>query len=87
MLKKIFICFFVFIVLFSGIAIAEGMVNINRASVKELCSLKGIGKNYAERIVKYRKKNGRFKKVEDLMKVKGIGIKIIEKNKGKITLK
>ena len=43
--------------------------------------LSGIGKKYAERIVKYREKHGPFKNVEDIMKVKGIGKKTLEMNK------
>lgn len=60
-------------------------VNINSASEKELMlSLKGIGKKKAKAIIDYRKKHGQFKAVEDLIKVKGIGEKLIEKNKQRI---
>ena len=62
-------------------------VNINSASEKELMlSLKGIGKKKAKAIIDYRKKHGQFKAVEDLTKVKGIGEKLIEKNKQRIRL-
>ena len=43
-------------------------VNINKADVKALTSLEGIGKDRAQKIVEYREKNGPFQKVEDLMK-------------------
>ena len=56
-------------------------ININQADVKALTTLKGIGKDRAVRIIEYREKNGPFKKIEDIMKVKGIGKKIYEKNK------
>jgi competence protein ComEA len=56
-------------------------ININQADAKALTGLKGIGKDRAVKIVDYREKNGPFKKIEDLMKVKGIGKKIFEKNK------
>ena len=56
-------------------------ININQADAKTLTSLKGIGKDRAVMIVEYREKNGPFNKIEDLMKVKGIGKKIFEKNK------
>jgi competence protein ComEA len=56
-------------------------ININQADAKALTTLKGIGKDRAVKIVEYREKNGLFKKIEDLMKVKGIGKKIFEKNK------
>ncbi len=60
-------------------------VNINSANEKELMlSLKGIGKKKAKAIIDYRKKHGQFKTVEDLAKVKGIGKKLIEKNKQRI---
>ena len=50
-------------------------VNLNSASVSQLESLPGIGKATAERIVEYRQKNGGFKKIEELMNVRGIGEK------------
>ena len=56
-------------------------VNINKADVKTLATLKGIGKDRAQKIVEYREKNGPFQKPEDLMKVKGIGKKIFDQNK------
>jgi len=48
--------------------------NINTASVEELSELKGIGTSTATKIVEYRKEH-KFNKTEDLMKVKGIGQK------------
>ena len=62
-------------------------VNINEASAQELVKLKGIGKKYAERIVEYRKANGKFEKIEDIMNVKGIGKKKYEKIKDLIIVK
>ena len=49
------------------------MVNINKASKDELKNLKGIGDTRAQDIIDYRKKNGDFKSVDELEKVKGIG--------------
>ena len=57
------------------------MININQADVKTLTTLKGVGKDRAVKIVEYREKNGPFQKIEDLLKVKGIGKKIFEQNK------
>jgi competence protein ComEA len=61
-------------------------VNINKADVKALTTLKGIGKDRAQKIVEYREKNGPFQKPEDLMKVKGIGKKIFDQNKESILI-
>lgn len=61
-----------------------GKMNLNKATASELSQLKGIGMKYAERIVEYREKNGPFKQVEDLLKVQGIGLKTLEKNKDRI---
>jgi competence protein ComEA len=54
---------------------AAAPVNLNTATVAQLEALPGIGKATAERIVEYRQKNGNFKKVEDLMNIRGIGEK------------
>jgi competence ComEA-like helix-hairpin-helix protein len=61
-------------------------VNINTATVDELVTLPGIGKAYAQRIVEYRDKNGPFKKVEDLLNVRGIGEKTFERIRDRITV-
>jgi len=60
-------------------------VNINTADAPALSkNIKGVGMKKAQAIVNYREKNGKFNKVEDLMKVKGIGVKLLEKNAGTI---
>ena len=70
-------------------AISEeiGIVNINTANVEKLMTLEGIGKTYAQRIVEFRDKNGPFKNPQDLTKIKGIGERILELNKGRIVVK
>ena len=61
-------------------------LNLNAATEAQLEALPGIGPSTATRIVEYRKKNGAFKKVEELMNVKGIGEKSFLKLKGLITV-
>ena len=67
-------------------AAEDGKININTASAEELVKLDGVGEAIAARIVEFREKNGPFENPEDLMKVKGIGEKIFEKNAGRIVL-
>ena len=55
-------------------------VNINTASAKELTQLKGVGTRIAARIIDFREKNGPFKTAQDLMRVPGIGPKIVAAN-------
>jgi competence protein ComEA len=57
---------------------AEGVVNINSASVEQLMLLPRVGPSVAQRIVEFREQNGRFKQAVDLMLVKGIGEKTFE---------
>lgn len=48
-------------------------VNINTAQIEELSTLPGIGEATANKIIEYRKENGKFEKIEDIKNVPGIG--------------
>jgi competence protein ComEA len=50
-------------------------INLNTATIEQLDSLPGIGRKTAELIIEYRTKSGGFKRIEELMNVKGIGEK------------
>lgn len=64
---------------------AQGKININQASASELTAIPGVGTVIAQRIVEYR--NGaRFKSIEDIKNVKGIGEATFEKMKSHITV-
>lgn len=62
-----------------------GPVNVNTADADAISrELQGIGMSKAQAIVDYRAKNGDFASPEDLLKVKGIGPSILEKNRSDI---
>ena len=65
---------------------STAIVNLNTASATDLEGLPGIGAKTAARIVEYRQKNGPFKKVEELMNVRGVGEKNFVKLKPQITV-
>ena len=48
-------------------------ININTANISQLESISGIGESTANKIIQYREKNGKFKKIEEIKNVSGIG--------------
>lgn len=65
-----------------------GPVNVNTADADTIArELRGVGPAKARAIVTYREENGPFETVEDLLKVQGIGPKVLEDNKKDILLK
>jgi competence protein ComEA len=69
------------------IASFAGPVNVNTADASTLArELDGIGPAKAQAIVDFRQKNGPFRSAEDLLKVQGIGQKVLDLNRASIRL-
>lgn len=62
------------------------IININTATQAEFLTLDGVGVKTAEAIVFYRESVGRFNSVDELLKVKGIGQKTLDKNRHRLTV-
>ena len=65
---------------------AMAAVDLNGATQAELESVKGIGPSKAKAIIAHRDKNGPFKSVDDLAKVKGFGKASVNKIKGEVSV-
>ena len=61
-------------------------INLNAASAEQLESLPGIGPVTAKRIVDHRAKVGKFKRIEEIINIKGIGEKKFETIKNQLTI-
>jgi competence protein ComEA len=69
------------------IAAWAGPVNVNTADASTLArELDGIGPVKAQAIVEYRQKNGPFRAAEDLLKVQGIGQRVLDQNRANIRI-
>jgi comEA protein len=79
------LCFSIGLAQASG-AQDPGKININKAGAEELAKLPRIGPAIAKRIIEYREKNGNFRKIEDIMQVRGIGEKLFLQLKDLITV-
>ncbi len=78
----------VILVALSSFALHASPVNINSADAQSIAkALTGIGKARAEAIVQYRETNGPFASADDLIKIKGVSSKIVDKNREDILLK
>jgi len=65
----------------------SGAVNINTASAEQIAeALNGIGLSKAEDIVRYREENGPFAHIDELVNVKGVGLRTVDKNRDLIVL-
>ena len=71
----------------SPFALMAANIDINNANADFMAKhLKGVGLKKAEAIVVYRTKHGKFKKLDDLLQVRGIGKKILLDNKSNLVL-
>lgn len=70
----------------AGTSIAIEKIDINNADEEMLTTLPGVGPKTATRINDYRKANGPFRSVDDLLNIKGIGPKVLDKLKPHITV-
>ncbi|MDM1335865.1 ComEA family DNA-binding protein [Acinetobacter pseudolwoffii] len=61
-------------------------ISLNSANIEQLQQLHGVGQKKAQAIVEYRQKNGKFKSIEDIQLVKGIGPALFAKNKARLAL-
>lgn len=69
-----------------SLKITDKKINLNRATLRELDSLPGIGEELGKRILAYRESKGNFSSIEELKKIKGIGQKTFEKLKNLVTI-
>ena len=67
-------------------AVPTEVVNLNSATAAQIATLPGIGPKTADLVVQYRVKNGPFKKIEEIMNVRGIGEKSFLKIKDRLTV-
>ncbi len=65
----------------------QGKVNVNTATLQELQLLPGIGASRAQAMIEARKQRGGFERVEDLLEVKGIGERSLQRLRPHVTLK
>jgi competence ComEA-like helix-hairpin-helix protein len=83
--KQIFFPCLLLLALVAGVALAQGKkalpkrpIDLNVATIKELEELPGVGPVTAQRIIDARQKSGRFRRVEDLLAIRGISTKRLE---------
>lgn len=70
----------------AGASSEADVININTATRRELQKLSGIGEVTAQAVIDYRNEHGLFESVDELINVKGIGEKTLEKIRGNVTV-
>jgi comEA protein len=67
-------------------AASTEIINLNTATATQIATLPGIGPKTADLVVQYRQKNGPYKKIEEIMNVRGVGEKSFLKLKSRLTV-
>jgi len=70
----------------NNVVVIQQAVHLNKSTVDDLMTLKGIGNKKAQAIVAYRQQIGGFKSVGEIINVKGIGEKILSDNKSRLKI-
>ncbi len=79
--------FLIPLLLISGVPAWAGPVNINTADAATIAKeLKGIGPAKAQAIVEHRQKHGAFRSLDELALIKGIGQKLVDRNRADLRL-
>jgi competence protein ComEA len=74
--------------LLAPLCVLAGPVDLNSADAATLAKeLDGIGLSRAKAIVEYRERNGKFRSVDEVLNVKGIGPQVLEQNKGNLQVR
>lgn len=89
-IKKIFCLIMVFCFIFGlySISLSQKVKkDINKATVEELITIKGIGEKKAQAILEFIKERGSIKAMDELLEVKGIGPEILDELKANFEVK
>ena len=85
MIRSMFLLFSVLVCL--STQVLSGPVDINTADAGTLASaIDGVGERKAQAIVQYRQENGPFTSIDELARVKGIGIKTVDNNRDSLSV-
>jgi competence protein ComEA len=86
MLRKSFFALVLSLFLSVSFAYAADKIDLNTATSEELQMLNGVGPSTADAIIQYRDAHGKFKTIDELANVKGIGDKKLEKLSNDLTV-